>query len=137
MNSGPLPSVPSPGFPSNAPVLPVGAHISQRLLEFTERQQVLQLPTILEEAVAGLPPEMTLLDNTELLFSPVLKQDPLRLLQRIARNRTVVASWVGSVIAGHLIYAAPGRPEFRRYPIEDLLIVALGDSNEQPHKVER
>jgi len=118
------------GEARNAPVLPVGAQVSQRLLELTERQRVLQLPTILEEAVAGLPPEMTLLDNTEVLFSPVLKQDPLRLLQRISRNRTVVASWLGNVAGGHLTYAAPDHPEFRRYPTEDLLVVALDDSSE-------
>lgn len=118
------------GEAENVPVLPVGAQVSQRLLELTERQRVLQLPTILEEAVAGLPPEMTLLDNTEVLFSPVLKQDPLRLLQRISRNRTVVASWLGTVSGGRLTYAAPGHPEFRRYPTEDLLVVTLDDSSE-------
>lgn len=118
------------GEAENVPVLPVGAQVSQRLLELTERQRVLQLPTILEEAVAGLPPEMTLLDNTEVLFSPVLKQDPLRLLQRISRNRTVVASWLGTVSGGRLTYAAPDHPEFRRYRTEDLLVVTLDDSSE-------
>ncbi len=119
------------GEAENAPVLPVGAQVAQRLLELTERQRVLQLPTILEDAVAGLPLEMTLLDNTEVLFSPVLKQDPLRLLQRISRNRTIVASWLGSVSGGHLTYAAPDHPEFRRYPTEDLLVVTLDDSSEE------
>jgi ATPase subunit of ABC transporter with duplicated ATPase domains len=118
------------GEAEKVPVLPVGAQVSQRLLELTERQRVLQIPTILEETVAGLPPEMTLLDNTEVLFSPVLKQDPLRLLQRISRNRTVVASWLGTVSGGRLMYAAPEHPEFRRYPIEDLLVVTLDDSSE-------
>ena len=114
------------GEAESAPVLSVGAEVSRRLLDLTERQRVLQLPTILEEAVAGLPTEMTLLDNTEILFSPVLKQDPLRLLQRISRNRTVVASWLGSVGDGHLTYASPDHPEFRRYSTEDLLFVTLG-----------
>ncbi|HVZ17420.1 MAG TPA: BREX-3 system P-loop-containing protein BrxF [Terriglobales bacterium] len=118
------------GEAEGSPVLPVGAEISQRLLDLTERQRMLQLPTILEDAVASLPLEMTLLDNTEILFSPALKQDPLRLLQRISRNRTVVASWLGTVSGGHLTYAAPDHPEFRRYPIEDLLVVTLDDSSE-------
>ena len=125
------------GKAEGAPVLPVGAEVSQRLLDLTERQRVLQLPTILEEAVAALPPEMTLLDNTEILFSPVLKQDPLRLLQRISRNRTVIASWLGSVSGGNLTYAAPDHPEFRRYPTEDLLVVTLDDSSNKPAKVEK
>ena len=37
------------------PVLNVGAEISRRLLDLTERQRVLQLPKLLEEAVAALP----------------------------------------------------------------------------------
>jgi ABC-type dipeptide/oligopeptide/nickel transport system ATPase component len=119
------------GEAEEAPVMPLSARISERLLDLTERQRVLQLPTILEEEVASLPQEMTLLDNTEVLFAAVLKQDPLRLLRRISRNRTVVASWLGSVIGGHLTYASSDHPEFRRYPTEDLLIVTLNDSTEQ------
>ena len=37
----------------NVPVLNVGAEISRRLLDLTERQRVLQLPKLVEEAVAG------------------------------------------------------------------------------------
>jgi predicted ATPase len=52
------------------PVLNVGAEISRRLLDLTERQRVLQLPKLLEEAVAGLPGNLTILDNTEVLSIP-------------------------------------------------------------------
>jgi hypothetical protein len=110
------------------PVLNVGAEISRRLLDLTERQRVLQLPKLLEEAVAALPGELTLLDNTEVLFNPVLKQDPLRLLQGLSRDRTIVASWLGDVDGGHLTYAVPEHPEFRRYPSADLLVVCLRPS---------
>ena len=125
------------GQAENASVLAVGETVSQRLLDLTERQRVLQLPAILEESVADLQPDMTLLDNTEVLFSPALKQDPLRLLQRISRNRTVVASWLGNVDGSHLTYAVPDHPEFRRYPTEDLLVVPLHDSDEHFDKVEK
>jgi hypothetical protein len=108
-----------------APMLNVGAEISRRLLDLTERQRALQLPKLLEEAVAELPNELTLLDNTEVLFNPVLKQDPLRLLQGLSRGRTIVASWPGHVHGGHLTYAVPEHPEFRRYPSVDLLVVCL------------
>ena len=107
------------------PVLNIGHEISRRLLDLTERQRVLQLPKLLEEAVAGLPDTLSILDNTEILFNPVLKQDPLRLLQGLSRDRTIVASWLGNVDGGHLTYAAPEHPEFRRYPSADLLVVCL------------
>ena len=108
-----------------APVLNVGVEISRQLLDLTERQRVLQLPKLLEEAVAGHPGDITLLDNTEVLFNPVLRQDPLRLLQGLSRDRTIVATWLGDVGGGHLTYAAPEHLEFRRYPSADLLIVRL------------
>ncbi len=108
------------------PVLNVGAEISRRLLDLTERQRVLQLPRMLEEAAGGLPAHLTLLDNTELLFDPVLRQDPLRLLQGLSRGRTIVATWLGDFDPGFLTYAVPEHPEFRRYPSADLLVVRVG-----------
>ncbi len=111
-----------------APVLNVGAEISRQLLDLTERQRALQLPKLLEDAVAGLPANLTLLDNTEVLFNPVLRQDPLRLLQGLSRDRTIVATWLGGVAGGHLTYAVPEHPEFRRYPSADLLVVCLRQS---------
>jgi len=67
--------------------------------------------------------DVVLLDNIEILFEVALKQDPLRLLQSISRNRTIVATWSGSIEDGHLVYAAPYHPEYRRYEVGDLLVV--------------
>jgi len=64
-----------------------------------------------------------MLDNLEILFDVSLKLDPLRCLQDVARDRTVVAAWNGAVTAGHLTYATPDHPEYRRHALEDLVIV--------------
>ena len=64
-----------------------------------------------------------LLDNIELLFDASLALDPLRLLEEISRNWTLVVAWPGHVEGGWLIYARPGHPEYRRYPVGDLMIV--------------
>jgi type II secretory pathway predicted ATPase ExeA len=110
------------------PVFNVGAEISRLLLDMTERQRILQLPKLLEGTVAALPRDLTLLDNTEILFNPALKQDPLRLLQGLSRDRTIVACWLGNVDGGHLTYAVPEHPEFRQYPSAGLLTVNLRDA---------
>jgi hypothetical protein len=112
----------------NVPLLNVGTEVSLRLLDMGERQRILQLPTLLEELLAPLPRKLTLLDNTEVLFNPVLKQDPLRLLQRLSRDRTIVAAWLGNVEHSHLTYAEPGHPEFRRYSSDELLIASLNQN---------
>ncbi len=112
----------------SVPVLNLGTEMSLRLLDLGERQRILHLPRLLEELLATLPRKLTLLDNTEVLFNPALKQDPLRLLQRLSRDRTIVASWLGNVESSHLTYAEPGHAEFRRYSTDELLVVSLNQN---------
>ena len=102
----------------------INLELSQRLLGLTERQRSLQVFRLLNEIVEGNGTQVVLLDNIELLFDTSLKQDPLRLLQGISRNKTVVASWNGSIENEHLIYAQPDHPEYRRYPTTGLLVIA-------------
>lgn len=104
---------------ASAPLVNVNLEMSRRMLDLTERQRALQLPRILGEIVGEATGELVLLDNIEILFDVHLKQDPLRLLQGLSRNKTVVAAWNGSIVDGHLTYAVPGHPEYRRYSIFD------------------
>jgi len=108
-----------------APVLNLSLELSRRLLELTARQRVLRLPGLLDELIPG-GRSPVLLDNTELLFEPALRTDPLKLLQGAARNRTIVAAWNGALAGGWLTCAEPGHPEYRRYPRAGLVIVSLG-----------
>ena len=64
-------------------------------------------------------------DNLEILFDKDLKQDPLRLLQSLSRNRSVVASWNGKKLKGKLTYAELDHPEYRGYDLDDTLIVCM------------
>jgi len=99
--------------------------LSRALLELTERQRILRLPLLVDEIIGQTGDQVVLIDNLEILFEVSLKQDPLRLLQQISRNRTVVATWNGTMAGGYLTYAAPNHPEYRRYPAHDLLAVTL------------
>jgi hypothetical protein len=101
----------------------VNLELSRRMLDLTERQRVLQLPRLLSEIVGVFTAEVILLDNVELLFDISLKQDPLRLLQELSRNKAVVVAWTGSIEGEHISYAAPGHPEYKRYRVRDFLLV--------------
>ena len=96
--------------------------LSRRLLDLTERRRALEVPGALDE-ILGRDTPLVLLDNTEILFDPALKQDPLRLLQHASRNRAIVATWNGTVDDRYLCYADPGHPEYRRYPVDGFLVV--------------
>jgi hypothetical protein len=109
---------------AGAPLVNVNLELSRRMLDLTERQRALQLPRLLGEIVGEATGELVLLDNIEILFDVHLKQDPLRLLQGLSRNKTVVAAWNGSIVDGHMTYAVPDHPEYRRYPIRDFLVAS-------------
>jgi hypothetical protein len=107
---------------TGALVINVNLALSQRLLDLTERQRSLRIPRLLEEITAQADRELVGLDNLEILFDVALKLDPLRLLQGLSRHRTVVAAWNGSIEGNYMTYAAPGHPEYRRYPVRDFLV---------------
>src|SRR6266849_1014080 len=79
---------------------------------------------MLEEITGQTDRELVVLDNLEMLFEVALKLDPLRLLQGLARQRTVVAAWNGSIEGDYMTYAVPGHPEYRRYPVRDFLVAS-------------
>ena len=104
-------------------VVNLNLELSRRLLDLTERRRALGLPRALDQ-ILGRDASLVLLDNTEILFDPALRQDPLRLLQHASRNRTIVASWNGRIDNRYLSYADSDHPEYRRYPRDGLVVVA-------------
>jgi hypothetical protein len=110
-------------------VINVNLALSSELLELTAKQRSLRLPGIFDQIAdkAGSP---VVLDNLEILFDKDLQQDPLRLLQGISRNRTVVASWNGTMTSGRLLYAETGHPEYRSYDSVDALIIEVSENHE-------
>lgn len=108
---------------TDAPLFNVNLELSKRMLELTERQRILQLPRLLQEIVGNRGSKIILLDNIEVIFDVELKQDPLRLLQGLSRNRSVVAAWNGTIVENSLTYADPSHPEYRRYSVRDFLVV--------------
>ena len=111
---------------TSAPLINVNLELARRMLDLTERQRALQLPRLFAEIVAAADTQVVLLDNIELLFDISLRQDPLRLLQGLSRNTTIVVAWSGSAEGGYLTYATPDHNEYRRYPLTDLLVVTEG-----------
>ena len=110
----------------DAPLININLELSRRMLDLTLRQRILQLPQLLLEIISESQADVILLDNIEILFDISLKQDPLRLLQSLSRSNTVVAAWNGSVEKENITYASPDHPEYRRYPIKDLIILSPG-----------
>lgn len=110
-----------------APLVNVSLELSRQMLELPASQRDSRARRLLESYVEnrGDGADAVLLDNTELLFEASLRQDPLRLLQGLSRNKTVVSAWTGAFEGDALLYAALGHPERRRYANEGFLAVNL------------
>ena len=102
----------------------VNLALAAKLIELTERQRTLHLSALFGSVVEESG-TVALLDNIEILFDHGLRQDPLRLLQGVSRNRCVVASWNGAVAGSKLTYAETGHPEYRSYDAAEALIVNM------------
>ncbi|MFR9014305.1 MAG: BREX-3 system P-loop-containing protein BrxF [Desulfovibrio piger] len=109
------------------PVINANMIISGLLLELTSKQRALRLPSILNE-ICSNSNSLVILDNTEILFDSSLKQDPLRLLQSISRNRILLSSWNGRFLKNKLLYAEVGHHEFRSYENADALIIDMNSN---------
>jgi len=111
---------------TSAPLINVNLEVSRGMLDLTERKRALELPRLLGEIVSRATGDLVLLDNTEILFDVNLRQDPLRLLQGLSRNKTIVAAWNGCVVDDRITYAVPGHPEHRRYAVRESVLVNAG-----------
>ena len=105
-------------------VININLLLSAELLGLSETQRGLHLPEILDKIV-DKEETTVVLDNIEILFDQRLKQDPLKLLQLMSRNRAVVAAWNGKIEQGRLIYAETGHPEYRQCDGKELLFVGM------------
>lgn len=105
-------------------IININLELSRCLLEMTHKKRPLKTPEILDE-ILNSHKEIAILDSTEILFDVSLKQDPLTLLKKISRNRTIIASWSGTINNGKLVYAEPGHPEYRTYNTTDIQIVSM------------
>ena len=101
----------------------VNLELSRQLLHKTSRQRKLGLAKAMQEIIGESEP--VLLKHIDILFDVDLGQDPLRLLESLSRNKTVVALWNAHIDDGKLVYAEPGHPEYRSYNTKDLIVIDL------------
>ena len=114
------------------PLLSVNLHLTEALLELTRQQRTLRASRLLGDLVGSTHAQVVLLDNIEVLFDPELKQDPLRLLQGLARQRTIVVAWPGTMAERSLTYAEPAHPEHKKYANPDAVIIST--NSPEPHE---
>ncbi len=109
---------------SDFDLINLNLELSRQLLDVLPRRRPMHVQRSIDDIVSDSQ-VIVILDNIEILFDTDLKQDPLRLLQGLSRNRTVVASWSGTYSGVRLVHAEPDHPEYRVYDAVDALIVNM------------
>ena len=112
----------------NWPILNLSLELAKRLQELPTRSRPRKVTAIAEELLSEAGADVVVLDHIELIFEPDLQQDPLRLLQLLSRNRTIVAAWPGTYEAEQLVYAEQGHREYRRYSRPDAQVLLLHET---------
>jgi len=97
----------------------LGLELSKKLLDVPVKERSSHVQKYIEDL---LPPteDILLLDNTELLFTPELHIDPLRLFHMISREKILIVSWNGTYSENTLTYAEPSHPEYKTYTTKEV-----------------
>jgi hypothetical protein len=111
-------------------VLNVNLVLSSQLMNLSWRERVLKIPSILQ-SLATNNSGVLVLDNIEMLFDVDFRQDPLRLLEIMSRNTTILVSWTGLICDNKLRYAVPGHAEYREYVSSNLIKVSASQNSHQ------
>ena len=98
--------------------------LSALLKDVTVKERPYRVQEFLREIVSDKQ-GVLLVDNTEILFDPELKLDPVKSLEESSRSNIVIAVWSGIVKEGVLSYAKPGHREYYQGQIGDFEIVDL------------
>ena len=109
----------------NVPLMNLNLELSAKLIDLTPHHRSIRISNLVDEILQKHNQSLIILDNIELLFDPDLKQDPLRLLQGLSRNRTILTSWNGALNQRRLSYAIIGHPEYFYSDNPDAIIVEM------------
>lgn len=99
----------------NVSYIHLSLELAKQLMIFPKEDRALHINDVLSEIISTNEQQVIVLDNIELLFLPELRLNPLRALEHLSRNKTLVVAWTGSYDNHRLSWAEPDHPEYRVY----------------------
>lgn len=106
-------------------ILNVGLELSRRLVDESPSRQPHVAPQVLRELAESEPGDVIVLMNIPILFSPILRLQPLELFKSISRQKTLVVSWPGALEGRSITYAEPGWPEYRVFDAAGVSVLPI------------
>jgi hypothetical protein len=94
------------------PSMNLSLQLSEKLKLLPPEKRPFELGRVLRALIASQNKDVVFLDRIEYLFDTELKQNPIRLLENVSSNQTLIIHWPGMLDGGALIYATSEHPEF-------------------------
>lgn len=108
---------------NNLPFINVNLELTKKLQMIPEHRRKFKVSELLNEIINAENSSIVCIDYFELLFEPSLQQIPFELFKNISRNKTLIIAWRGIIDKTHFIYAGPGHPEYKKYPIDEIIFI--------------
>lgn len=98
-------------------ILNINVAISEQLLDIPPKLQAIKTQQIITEIIRNNPQKVIVIDNFEILFSPILKVKPIELFRELSRYKTIIVIWRYSYENNRLLYAVPEHIEYQETQI--------------------
>lgn len=98
-------------------ILNINRLISEQLLDIPSKLQAIKTQQIITEVIRNNPQKVIVIDNFEILFSPIVKVKPIELFRELSRYKTIIVIWRYSYENNRLIYAVPEHAEYQETQI--------------------
>ncbi|WP_075982598.1 BREX-3 system P-loop-containing protein BrxF [Bacillus massilinigeriensis] len=105
------------------PYINVNVEVSLLLQDVPINRRTFRITEVFQQLIDKYPDDIVCLDYYELLFDNSLAIDPMILIKNNSRNKTLIISWRGKIIGDALIHAEPGHPEYKKYIVQDAIII--------------
>ena len=98
-------------------ILNINRLISEQLLDIPSKLQAIKTQQIITEVISNNPQKVIVIDDFEILFSPILKVKPIELFRELSRYKTIIVIWRYSHENNRLVYAVPEHAEYQETQI--------------------
>lgn len=106
-------------------ILNINRILSEQLLDIPSKLQAIKTQQIITEVIRNNPQEVIVVDNFELLFSPMLKVKPIELFRELSRYKTIIVIWRYTYENKRLVYAIPEHTEYQEIQINKNGIIII------------
>lgn len=93
----------------------MGEELSQKLSVRPIDLRPAEAEEIAAEIIAEAKTSRVAIDNTEVIFEYPIRMNPLRFLKTQSQQKTIVATWSGSLGDNEISYGASSHPSSERY----------------------